>query len=164
MPWETLSRVFPEEGWKCKKSCGKCCVDTAPVERSEVEAISDWIVENVTFESLKAQFLDADTRPGMCPFLKADKTCFIYPVRPVVCRAFGHLEILPDSPRYLSQKCPEGVEFTAVKFEKIFHLMLPWYEAAQKGFVFTRDFRHAVIVAKNGETFGGEDKEGEKGL
>jgi Fe-S-cluster containining protein len=34
-----------------------------------------------------------------CPFLQADKTCGIYPMRPLICRVFGHAE---------DAECPRG--------------------------------------------------------
>ena len=118
MAYENLKKVIPEEGSRCKQNCGRCCVNAAPVSRSEAEEIFDWLAANSTYEAIEAQFQYADTQPGKCPFLKPDKSCFVYPARPFVCRYFGHgadpgmsmLEALKQkclkessSPRYISR-------------------------------------------------------------
>lgn len=39
----------------------------------------------------------------VCPFLTKDATCFIYPVRPSVCRAFGHIQFQEEERKKLAE-------------------------------------------------------------
>ena len=150
MPYEDLKAKIPSEGSRCKKLCGKCCINTAPVGKSEAEEIGNWLVKNVTVEDLTAQFHHYDNDPAACPFLKPDKTCFIYPVRPVVCHTFGHLEDVPGTKPSWSQKCPEGVEFTEVKFVDIAHETTAWMNEIDKESINTMDFRFAGCTNEDG--------------
>lgn len=150
MAYETLKAKIPQEGARCKKLCGKCCTNTAPVGKSESDAIGEWMVKNVTDEALTAQFRHYDTDPGACPFLTPEKTCFIYPVRPVVCHTFGHLEEAQGADKRSSQKCPEGVEFTEVKYVDIHLEMAPFMNEIETRMVRTMDFRFAELSREDG--------------
>lgn len=150
MAYEALKAKIPEEGNRCKKMCGKCCTNTAPVVKSEAEEICNWITKNVSNEDLIAQFHHYDTDPGACPFLKPDKSCFIYPVRPVVCHMFGHLEEFQGADKRSSQKCPEGVDFTEVKYAQIHLEMGPYSDELENQSIKTMDFRFAEVDREDG--------------
>jgi Fe-S-cluster containining protein len=64
---------------RCDKGCGACC---GPVICSDAE-----------FDAVAAYVLKHDIRPRRqgqrCP-LYIDGECSVYPVRPFICRAFGH--------------------------------------------------------------------------
>jgi uncharacterized protein len=71
----------------CAKGCSECCDDISvlPIE---------WYLLRKWFEEHHRE-LDAVRRPryygeNRCPFLhKADKSCSIYPIRPIICRVHG---------------------------------------------------------------------------
>jgi Fe-S-cluster containining protein len=150
MAYEEIKAKIPQEGFKCKKLCGKCCTNMAPVTRSEAEEICAWIKKNVDDKDLVAQFQHYDTDPGACPFLRPDKTCFIYPVRPVVCHTFGHLEETPLADKRSSQKCPEGVNFIEVKFIELAKVIDPYMEELEHQSIRTIDFRSAHVAWGDG--------------
>lgn len=150
MAYEALKAKIPQEGFKCKKMCGKCCTNLAPVVKSEADEICNWITKNISNEDLTAQFRHYDTNPGTCPFLKPDKTCFIYPVRPVVCHTFGHLEEAKGADKRSSQKCPEGVDFTEVTFAQIYVEMDPFSKELETQAIRTMDFRFAEVDNEDG--------------
>lgn len=147
-------RFFPEEGHRCLPGCGECCSSDFWVAAHEVKNILQWIVDNVGFERLKNQYHLFDTQPGRCPFLTAEKRCLIYPVRPFICRQFGHLEDLRGIPkkirRRISQKCPKGVRFTTFTASAVRRVFNEWYDLALKGGIFIRAFRNAVVADKEG--------------
>jgi len=73
---------------RCDDGCGKCC-GIAPASPDEYRAVVRYArANNIT---PKKQGLT-------CPFYQGG-TCAVYPVRPVMCRVFGHSEDLP---------CPHG--------------------------------------------------------
>lgn len=73
---------------RCDAGCGKCC-GIAPASPDEYRAVVRYAKEhNIT---PKKQGLT-------CPFYQGG-TCAVYPVRPVMCRVFGHSEDL---------SCPHG--------------------------------------------------------
>lgn len=140
-----LKKILPLEGHLCLPGCGKCCVANAPLGEAEYNEIADWLPRNVTPEALQAQFAHADTQPAMCPFLKPDRSCFIYPVRPIVCRAFGHVADAPGMPERMSQKCPEGVRFASVDRGLFLATAKPWFSALKEKRIILKAFRKAVV-------------------
>ena len=77
--------------------CGNCCNESVPTFFAEFLNIVNYLAQNpkVMEDRLPAvyehYFLElAEKRP--CPFLGEDKRCSIYPVRPLTCRVFGHVE------------------------------------------------------------------------
>ncbi len=72
---------------KCAKGCSECCDDIS-VLPIEWYLLREWFQEN-------RAALDRIIRPrfygeNRCPFLhKADESCSIYPIRPIICRVHG---------------------------------------------------------------------------
>lgn len=150
MPYEALKKKFPEEGSRCLKSCGKCCTSLAPMNKREAIEVAEWIVANKSLEELTAQFNHFDDQPDRCPLLTPEKTCFVYPVRPVVCVMFGHLPDAPNMPKQWSQQCPEGVQFTQLKPEEYLDESVPWFVETGKDQVRTIIFRGLSVTPESG--------------
>jgi Fe-S-cluster containining protein len=146
MAYEGLKKKFPEEGSRCLKNCGKCCVAGAVLEQSEADEICEWLVKNKDTESLTAQFHHFDDNPKQCPFLTPEKTCFIYQVRPVACVMFGHASDPPGMPKEWSQQCPEGVKFTQITFQQTLPESMIWYGRAMKAMGRMINFRTLSMV------------------
>lgn len=74
----------------CGESCYHCCLrPVVPITGIELAGISWFSCEQLTGEvrlKVKGQFL-AHKETTSCPFL-IEKTCSIYPVRPLACRSF----------------------------------------------------------------------------
>ncbi|MBI9013338.1 MAG: YkgJ family cysteine cluster protein [Clostridiales bacterium] len=74
--------------------CAKCCMESVHAFYIEFLNIYDYVTKNDLLENVMEKVEDhyfnelVEVKP--CPFLKEDKTCLIYPVRPLVCRLFGH--------------------------------------------------------------------------
>lgn len=73
----------------CKPNCGGCCGIVA-CKQSEYEAVEQYAKDHNIIP--KAQ-------GGTCPFYQ-DGECKVYPVRPFICKLFGHSERLT---------CPHGI-------------------------------------------------------
>lgn len=132
MKLDELYKAIPEEGDRCLKNCGKCCVAAVPISKDEAVEILKWLGENTHLHELQKQFKHADTQKNMCPFLRPDKGCFVYEARPFVCRLFGHGndERLPERVR---QVCPEGVEFTQLSIPDLPNVLDWWTETERAG-------------------------------
>ena len=86
---------------QCDSGCGRCC-GPAPVTKGELAAIRRYIaVKNIT-----------PVAQGVtCP-LYIDGNCSVYPVRPFICKAFGHVPKL---------KCIKGYDVPAPGLDKKLH-------------------------------------------
>jgi len=82
----------------CLAGCGECCGILYP-SLTELRHIQDWC------ESHHREYKDFNMTTGLdCPYLREDKLCSIYPVRPFLCRIFGVSSDLPC----LLGKCSTG--------------------------------------------------------
>ena len=70
----------------CKKGCSDCCV------LESVFAIEAYIIYSSRIDT---EVISKSNKKETCVFLK-DKSCAIYPVRPVICRTHGY-PVLIDS-------------------------------------------------------------------
>lgn len=72
---------------KCAKGCSECCDDIS-VLPIEWYVLREWFQENhATLNRIMRLRYHGENR---CPFLhKADESCSIYPIRPIVCRVHG---------------------------------------------------------------------------
>ena len=72
-------RVKPVAARRKCIGCGECCGHYLPMTRAEIAQIRLHVVVN-----------DIEPRPDPvdCPWLKKNKTCAIYSVRPAICKAY----------------------------------------------------------------------------
>ncbi len=80
-------KVLPS--MRCDTGCGECC-GIVPVTVTEFNAIERYVKEK--------GIIPIETKDGTCPLYQEGR-CSVYPVRPLICRIFGHAERLP---------CPRG--------------------------------------------------------
>lgn len=73
----------PTPSMRCDSGCGACC-GPVTVTKPEAKAIEAYI---------KSQGITPIKQGITCP-LYLDGTCSIYPVRPFICREFGHSSLL----------------------------------------------------------------------
>ena len=88
---DSIYRKIPEG--TCS-GCGGCCAESVHLFYSEFIRIIKYLKENGglenTLERVEEFYNNEWLKPQGCVFLKEDKTCEIYSVRPLVCRLFGH--------------------------------------------------------------------------
>jgi len=78
---EDVYRQIPESS--CPDNCGKCCGLIFP-SLAELRNIKEWC------SSHHVEYKDFNMVVGLdCPYLGENKECFIYPVRPFLCRIMG---------------------------------------------------------------------------
>jgi len=74
----------------CHEGCHACCLEpTVPITAPELAVISWYaseVLEGDIRTRVKRRLMEHNTRLE-CPFL-LDRTCSIYPVRPLICRQF----------------------------------------------------------------------------
>jgi Fe-S-cluster containining protein len=80
--------VFPS--MRCDTGCGECC-GLVPATHEEFSRIKTFI---------KIKGVIPKEQGITCPFYQ-EGTCKVYPVRPLICQVFGHV----DDPR---ATCPRG--------------------------------------------------------
>lgn len=74
---------------KCS-DCGNCCSNFLPMTKVDIVGIKKYIKRNkIRAINHKNTILAVKTIDCMCPFRDEDKNiCIIYPVRPIICRAY----------------------------------------------------------------------------
>lgn len=83
---------------QCDTGCGECC-GVVPATETEFRAVERFIAEQ--------GITPAAHTDGTCPFYQ-NGGCRIYPVRPLVCRLFGHAaDPLMTCPRGYNVNVPE---------------------------------------------------------
>ncbi len=90
---------------QCDDGCGECC-GIVPVTHTEFNRIERYAKENGIVPQKHEDY-------GTCPMYQNGK-CTVYPVRPLICRVFGHAEDLP---------CPRGYN-TNVPQEEVNRMIL----------------------------------------
>ncbi len=99
--------------------CGDRCVSGYPISRWEYRRIREYLAheadpgerDRVAAQEKEVPWPGA---PGFtyeaCRFRDVERgLCSIYPVRPLVCRLFGHVEWLPCPAGLIADAAPEGV-------------------------------------------------------
>jgi len=104
----------------CGPGCGYCCIVNVAVLEPEVAAITDYLTANFSALELSALKNEAedlrlqvfgladDERMLLqrsCLFLDQEKSCRIYPVRPLLCRALTSTD---------AQRCRDAIALTAL--------------------------------------------------
>jgi len=93
LTWETFERESGGSQLKGCSSCGGCC-GPVPVSPPERKKIIDFCNRNkIEIPPYDEKNKLLTTGKGMkCPFFSVlEKKCEIYPVRPLLCRMFGHI-------------------------------------------------------------------------
>jgi Fe-S-cluster containining protein len=80
--------VFPE--MRCDEGCGACC-GPVPVTLDEITRIKRYMIRNDVVPTKRDD-------PLTCPLFDG-KGCTVHPVRPFICKAFGHVR---------GMRCPRG--------------------------------------------------------
>lgn len=74
--------------------CAKCCMESVHAFYIEFLNVYHYLVKenllNDVMVKIESHYFNELVEVKACPFLKEDKSCLIYPVRPLVCRLFGH--------------------------------------------------------------------------
>jgi len=97
----------------CKKGCSDCCM-LESVFSIEAYMIYDYAID----AGIIPESFTSDKREDNCIFLK-DKSCAIYPVRPVICRTHGY----PIFTEGRVDICPENFkEISSIDSEYILDL------------------------------------------
>lgn len=73
-------------GSPCSK-CGKCCTDVLMATQAEIEKIKKYI-KKYNIKPINRNTIFDKEQKNICPFLKVDNTCSIYPVRLEMCEKF----------------------------------------------------------------------------
>ena len=91
----------------CKLGCSHCCVLNVSVLLPEAVAIAGWLsmhcsgagcdaqLKRLQSHALRVRWMEDSERihrQTLCPFVDAQGSCSIYPVRPLVCRAVTSLD------------------------------------------------------------------------
>lgn len=66
------------------KGCGECCSRFLPLSLSDIIRIKNYVKMHHVLTTPEAP----NTLDMRCPFLTKGKTCAIYAVRPVICKAY----------------------------------------------------------------------------
>ena len=102
---------------QCKKGCANCCRINVDISDDEAELIGDYLKEKPELVDMERLELQKDWKEddyiksfqgdkGVCPLLQEDKTCGIYPVRPVACRVF----LVKSDPKYCDPRAGRNPE------------------------------------------------------
>jgi Fe-S-cluster containining protein len=91
----------------CSKGCGYCCrlnIPTLPPEAWKIVSFIrnnfnidefSYLIDKIHNNAFQIKYLDDDDRIACkieCIFLNSEKSCSIYPVRPVLCRSVTSLD------------------------------------------------------------------------
>lgn len=94
---------------------GDCCVLTDaefdtyyatmfPLYRAEYLYIVAYIERHFSPQRCQELLRFTEERPRRCPFLGADHSCTIYPVRPLICRTYGAMNPVSIAGQALAQQ------------------------------------------------------------
>ncbi|MCL2642788.1 MAG: YkgJ family cysteine cluster protein [Candidatus Bathyarchaeota archaeon] len=94
----TLTEIYSQIPQKLDcRQCGGCCGNII-ISKLEMQNIISFCEENKITFTRPAVFVDTvrgmvtfNIKPGStCPLLSAEHKCLVYPVRPLICRLYGH--------------------------------------------------------------------------
>lgn len=91
---QALNNLYSRISSGSCKGCGHCCAESVHLFYSEFINLYKYLISedllDSTIEKVKVFHKQEWTVAQKCIFLQADNRCGIYPVRPLVCRLFGH--------------------------------------------------------------------------
>ena len=97
----------------CRR-CGYCCSNfPCRITESEIQEISDYL--DMSPDDFQDEYVVEDDEffylETPCPFLKEDKTCQVYSVRPAICKWHPIKILLPSTYQiHVSEECGVGNE------------------------------------------------------
>jgi Fe-S-cluster containining protein len=177
--FRTIKENYPA-AVRCKAGCDNCCHACFTVSLAEALLLKKALGTQsesqrqalkiraqharVEFRKLEneVQTSTEDTSTLMsrwrlrCPFLLADKSCEVYPVRPVTCRAYG----LPTSIGEKGHVCgfsgfDTGIDYPTIKLDKLHNYLFNLSERAVPVFELNqvladrRYFIHDIVLEEN---------------
>lgn len=89
--------IWYSDDFQCRPDCGMCCEDHIAFQPRLLKTHKKDMQRTVTREEALGDYVMLRTEDAMCVFLKPDKRCAIYKLRPVVCRVYG---------RHPKMQCP----------------------------------------------------------
>ncbi|PHS08734.1 MAG: hypothetical protein COA78_12530 [Blastopirellula sp.] len=116
----------------CHKGCPGCCHSMISVTAVEVCAIADWIREKMSSEQVDGIRKRADENANSssdlnvlkfseamlwCPLLDSEKSCSIYPVRPIACQAWNSLSLDACQDCYLDNHAEKKIPLDSHAYE-----------------------------------------------
>lgn len=122
--------------------CGSRCVTGYPISLWEYQRIKRYLEQlpEAELEKIRSQNKELPW-PGApeltytaCPFRDTErKRCAIYPVRPLICRLFGHVEWLPCPAGIISEVHPRGWQIMQWYARRELRTFEEWEELEQRG-------------------------------
>ena len=88
--YKNLVKLKPKDNvpFKCI-GCGECCTDLLPTTRREIVRLRDYAKKHQLKEHRLPAGAALESVDLTCPFRnEMTKRCDVYPVRPLICRAF----------------------------------------------------------------------------
>ena len=120
--------------------CGDRCVSGYPISLWEYRRIRAYLAAQDPDERERVARQEKRLPwPGMpefdyeaCRFRDAERNrCGIYPVRPLVCRLFGHVEWLPCPAGIIDDAAPEGIALMEWYGRRDLHTYEEWFAIEQ---------------------------------
>lgn len=139
---DKLENVYQEiPSGKCK-GCLRCCTESVNTFFVEYVHILQFLRNNPQIlekhaDKISRFFLLEMMDAMYCPFVDDDGRCAIYPVRPLLCRVFGHLKEEDYDNNY--SKVLASNEDLARYFEETYNLHLP-KKVIERKIPYCRDF------------------------
>jgi hypothetical protein len=112
----------------CKPGCAFCCTHYGSVDITTLEGriIWDWLSQRRADEHAGLQRKIEKNRKSKekgasapCPFLKPDRTCLIYPIRPFSCRQLYSVRPCEGRGPTVHRQSREAAQKTIIQLQKL---------------------------------------------
>lgn len=122
----TIQQKHPSS-FQCAQGCTQCCESGLTTLPIEAQNIATYIQENPDIlEALRTHTIV----PDRCDFLSTKGDCYIYPVRPFICRSHGAPIAIAEEGYFQIDVCP--LNFTENPIEELppedFFILDAWNE------------------------------------